>query len=124
MVVWSAAHVGSSGRGRRTPRNPQAVRTSWSPRGMWHVWQVGAAASSGRVPFCFRRCRTPCFDDEYISHCGWSMPMWHVLHACGSRASATENRWRVWQASHDAIPNVAPSARNCRMSSSVLIPTR
>ena len=91
---------------------------------MWHVWQVGAAASSGSVPFCFRRCRTPCFDDEYISHCGWSMPMWQVRHACGSRASATENRWRVWQASHDARPNVAPSSRSCRMSSSDLRPTR
>ena len=54
MVTWSAFHVGSSERGRRTARKPQAVRTSWLPPCMWQSWQVGAAADGGRMPICFR----------------------------------------------------------------------
>ena len=37
---------------------------------MWQVWQVGAAAVSGSVPFCLSSARTPCLEAEYISHCG------------------------------------------------------
>ena len=105
MVVRSAVHWGSpSGMGRRTARKPQAVRTSWLPSCMWQVWQVGAAASAGMVLVRFRSLRTPCFDESYISHCGWSKPMWQVLQASGWRASALEKRWRVWQASQEATP--------------------
>ena len=50
--------------------------------------------------------------------------MWQVRQAWGSRASLTEKRWRVWQVSHDARPNMTPSALNCRISSSVLSPMR
>src|SRR5208337_1932635 len=75
---------------------------------MWQVWQVGAAASAGRTCFCFSSLRTPCLEAEYISHWGWSKPMWQVSQACGERASSTEKVWRVWQASHWAAPNSVP----------------
>jgi hypothetical protein len=71
---------------------------------MWQSWHVGAAAVSG-IAFCCRSAfRTPCFEPEYISHCGWSNPMWQVWHASGRSASAFANRWRVWHASQDATP--------------------
>jgi hypothetical protein len=38
--------------------------------------------------------------------------MWQVSQAWGWRASATENVWRVWQASQEAIPKLFPSLRN------------
>ena len=57
---------------------------------MWQLWQVGAAAVSGRTPFCFSRYRTPCLEEEYISHWGWSMPMWQVWQAWGCWASFLE----------------------------------
>ena len=46
----------------------------------------------------------PCLEEDHISHCGWSKPMWQVWQACGSRASATEKVCRVWQASQEATP--------------------
>ena len=60
--------------------------------------------SAGELPVCLRSARTPCLDEEYISHCGWSKPMWQVSQACGCWASFSEKVWRVWQASHDAAP--------------------
>ena len=48
--------------------------------------------------FCVTR--MPCLEVEYISHCGWSKPMWQVAQASGRRASAAEKVWRVWQESH------------------------
>src|SRR5215472_10179017 len=84
---------------------------------MWQVWQVGEAASVCRIPRCFRSVRTPCFDEEYISHCGWSKPMWQVSQACGDFASFTENVWRVWQESQEALPKLFPSARSLAVSS-------
>ena len=56
------------------------------------------------MPICFRLLRTPCFEPEYISHCGWSKPMWQVWQACGCWASFFEKVWRVWQASQEALP--------------------
>ncbi len=57
-----------------------------------------------------QECRTPCFEAEYISHCGWSKPMWQVWQAWGWRASFTEKRCRVWQASQEATPKPPPSS--------------
>src|SRR5215470_450815 len=70
IVARSAAHCLSSGNGKRMARNPQAVRTSWLPSCMWQVWQVGAAAVPGNTCICLSSFRTPCFEAEYISHCG------------------------------------------------------
>src|SRR5208282_1321359 len=61
-------------------------------------------------------------DAEYISHCGWSKPMWQVEQACGCLASSMENVWRVWQASHWAAPNSLPPWRNSTISLGVLSP--
>ncbi len=96
------------------------MAASWK----WQLWQVGAAVSSGSILLCLSRNRTPCFDDEYISHCGWSIPMWHVLHACGDLASSAEKRCRLWQTSHDDAPKPAPFSIRSRTSPSVLSPTR
>ena len=89
---------------------------------MWQVWQVGAAAPAGKIPRCFKSARTPCFDDEYISHCGWSNPMWQVSQACGDLASSTENVWRVWQESQEAAPNSLPCCRSLAISSTGFSP--
>ncbi len=122
MVTWSVAHCLSSGNGKRTARNPQDVLTSWLPSCMWQVWHVGAATVSGSVLFCFNRYRTPCLEAEYISHCGWSKPIWQVWQACGCRASWTEKVCRVWHASHEATPNPAPFLFNSFISFSVFTP--
>src|SRR5512146_2465090 len=89
---------------------------------MWQVWQVGAAEVSVSTFSCFRAERTPCLDEEYISHWGWSKPMWQVSQACGCLASATEKVWRGWQASQEAMPKVLPCARRSAISLSVLSP--
>ncbi len=122
MVTWSAAHCGSSGSGRRTARKPQAVRTSWLPSCMWQVWQVGAAADAGqRCRSASSSARTPCLEAEYISHCGWSKPMWQVWQACGCAPPSTEKVWRVWQASQEAMPKPpAPLRAALRISASRL----
>ena len=120
----SAFHCGSSsGKGRRTARKPHAVRTSWFPSCMWQVWQVGAAAVSGMAFCCLSALRTPCFDDEYISHCGWSKPMWQVWQASGRRASAFEKRWRVWHASQEALPKPALTLARSFCSASLFRPS-
>ena len=84
---------------------------------MWQKAQVGArgvvaSAFAGSlnqspsallpVPLRARSActRMPCLEVEYISHCGWSKPMWQVAQASGRRASAAEKVWRVWQESH------------------------
>src|SRR5271157_5094978 len=89
---------------------------------MWQVWQVGAAAPAGRMPRCFRSARTPCLEEEYISHWGWSKPMWQVSQACGDLASSTEKVCRVWQESHAAAPNSLPCWRSLTISSAGLTP--
>src|SRR5215469_4887184 len=91
---------------------------------MWQVWQVGEAASAGRMCFCLSSLLTPCLEAEYISHCGWSKPMWQVSHACGDLASSTEKVWRVWQASHCAAPNSVPELflRSSAISATLLSP--
>ena len=100
------------------------MRTSWLPPAMWQSWQVGAGVVSGSVPVCLSSARTPCLLAEYISHCGWSNPMWQVWQACGCFASLTEKVWRVWQASHDALPKVRePSAAISFRSASLLSPS-
>ena len=122
IVVRSAAHFGSCGMGSLTATNPQAVRTPWLPPVMWQLWQVGAEALSGRTPSCLRELRTPCLDEEYISHWGWSIPMWQVWQAWGCRASFLEKRCRVWQESQEATPNWPPCFLSSLISTSVLIP--
>ena len=83
---------------------------------MWQKAQVGArgvvasafAGSLNQSPRRFSQShfdafcatRMPCLEVEYISHCGWSKPMWQVAQASGRRASAAEKVWRVWQESH------------------------
>jgi hypothetical protein len=52
---------------------------------------------------------------------GWSNLIWQVSHAWGWRVSATENVWRVWQVSHEAIPKLFPSLRSVAISSGDLI---
>ena len=66
--------------------------------------------------------RTPCFDEEYISHCGWSCPEWQERHAWGLRASSMENRCRVWQASQLARPYRTPRSASNSMTASGLVP--
>jgi hypothetical protein len=89
---------------------------------MWQDWQVGAAVVSGSVPFCLSSARTPCFEAEYISHCGWSKPMWQVWQAWGWRASLREKAWRVWHASQEATPKPRPCCRSSLCSASLLRP--
>ena len=123
-MTRSSVHcLSPSGIGSRTARKPQAVRTSWFPSCIWQVWQVGAAAVSGIVLVRLSSLRTPCFDESYISHCGWSKPMWQVLHASGCRASAFENRWRVWQASQLATPYPPAVSLSSFASASLLRPS-
>ncbi len=49
--------------------------------------------------------------------------MWQVWQACGWRASLTENVWRVWQASQEAMPKPRPWAFSSRTSPSLLRPS-
>src|SRR5208283_158955 len=89
---------------------------------MWQVWHVGEFDASLLIFICFNSSRTPCFDDEYISHCGWSNPIWQVLHAWGDFASSVENVWRVWQESHEAFPKRTPDFASSATCSGDLSP--
>ena len=81
---------------------------------MWQVWQTGARPVVS-VP---ERAIEPCLEEDHISHCGWSKPMWQVWQACGFCASFFEKTCRVWQELHP-IPY-----RLYFFSSSGLMPTR
>ena len=60
---------------------------------MWQVWQTGARPVVS-VP---ESAIEPCLEEDHISHCGWSKPMWQVWQAWGFCASAFEKTCRVWQ---------------------------